>query len=316
MRLAEVLDRIKGCRAAVIGDVMLDEYLFGTAARISPEAPVMVIRRIRDSHAPGGAANVAHNIAALGGTAFLVGVIGDDEPGQRLSKAHAPAGVTHRYVVDKDRPTTCKTRVVADQAHQVLRIDTESEQPLTGKSLEEFLNAALKAVDDADVVVLSDYMKGALNHEVCAGVIERAKARGIPVVANPKPKSARQMKGASLISLNRREASDLMDGELGEPALAAKKLAAGLGVEHVLITLGGEGMVAGPETIEVDAHHVEVYDPAGAGDTAIATVALGFARCGYTKAVFELAAATAAAVVRHVGVTAPSAEDLARIREV
>jgi D-beta-D-heptose 7-phosphate kinase/D-beta-D-heptose 1-phosphate adenosyltransferase len=316
----ELLSRFQGLKAVVIGDLMLDEYIFGKAARISPEAPVMVIRQTSTDRLPGGAANVARNLQALGAETRVLGVIGCDEAGEHLRQSLRDQGLeAERLVSDPSRPTTRKTRIVADHSHQVLRIDHENEAAVPDSVEQMMCEAAVDMIEGANVVVLSDYLKGALTPVIAAAVLASAKSRGIPVVVNPKPRSMPLYSGAALVSLNRSEAAEVLSLWKGLPddqALeAARQILENFDLASVLVTLGESGMIAvGSSDVRVDAPRVEVYDTAGAGDTVIATVALGLAAVGFEKAVFELAAQTAASVVKHVGVATPSKEDLARMR--
>ncbi|MEA2552403.1 MAG: hypothetical protein QOJ65_579 [Fimbriimonadaceae bacterium] len=320
MTSGELLSRFQGLRALVIGDLMLDEYIFGRAARISPEAPVMVIRQTSTDRLPGGAANVARNLQALGAHTRILGVIGCDDAGEFLRQSLRDQGLEAEHLVtDASRPTTRKTRVVADHSHQVLRIDHEEEAAVPSDVESRLVDTALAMADQADVIVLSDYLKGALTGLLAQQVIAKAKERGVPIVVNPKPRSVPLYAGATLTSLNRSEAAELLGLWNGLPhseaPQAARKILEEQKVDSVLITLGEGGMVAvGPSEVRVEAPRVEVYDTAGAGDTVIATVALGLAAIGFDKAVFELAAQTAASVVKHVGVATPSREDLDRMR--
>ncbi|MCO5296409.1 MAG: PfkB family carbohydrate kinase [Fimbriimonadaceae bacterium] len=317
---AGLLGRLVGIRAVVLGDLMLDEYLFGSATRISPEAPVMVVRQERTAHVPGGAANVARNIVALGGRASILGVAGDDEPADRLASELESEGIEARGIVrDGTRTTTRKTRVVADHSHQVLRIDHEDDAPVSA-AIEARLRSEVDAhLPEADVLVLSDYLKGALTPSVAEHAVRTARATGVPVIVNPKPRSLAQYAGATLVSLNRAEVTGALDLwkplEDADAEEAGRALRARLGVDVLLVTLGESGLLAvGGETLRVRAPRVEVYDTAGAGDTVIAAVALGWAAVGFRAEVFELAAQAAARVVQHVGVAVPTAEDLAALR--
>lgn len=316
MSYQDLLTRFKDLRALVVGDLMLDEYIFGRATRISPEAPVMVIRQQSTNAVPGGAANVAKNIRALGADAKIVGVIGCDAAGERLETAMLQDG-SAALVRDPNRATTRKTRVLADHAHQVLRIDHEDDEPIQPETEDRLLAMIEECLPEADVVLVSDYLKGTATERVVRGLI--GMAGKTPVVVNPKPRSAALFAGATLVSLNRAEASEALGewrGIADEDAIdAAERLRKMLGVSSVLITLGEGGMaVAGESQFRVEAPKVEVYDTAGAGDTVIATVALGLAAGGLQREVFELAAQTAASVVRKVGVATPSADDLRRLR--
>ncbi len=320
MTFSELLDGFRGVHALVVGDLMLDEYLFGRAARISPEAPVMVVRQESTAHLPGGAANVARNLAALGATTAMLGVTGDDLAADALAGALESEGLGGATLLrDPNRPTTRKTRVLADHAHQVLRIDHETSEMLSPEIEKKLIEALEERVAASDVVVLSDYLKGVLTPGIAARAILAARERGIPVVANPKPRSLPQYRGASLISLNRVEAAEALgswDGLNPDFALeAAETLRSRTEADAMLVTLGEQGMaVAGSTPCRIGVPKVEVYDTAGAGDTVIATVALGYRVAGCRPEVFELAAQTAACVIRHVGVATPSADDLAQIR--
>ncbi len=319
MNHGELLARFQGMNALVVGDLMLDEYIFGRATRISPEAPVMVVRQQQTKNLPGGAANVARNLIALGAKVSMVGVLGCDRSGETLEASLQDQGIlTTGIVHEPSRTTTRKTRVVADHSHQVLRIDHEDEGPVSAATDSKLVDQSKAHLDGCDVVVLSDYLKGAVSPRLCEYVIAAANAKGIPVVANPKPRSLSHYKGATLVSLNRLEASDALgiwQGLADENALqAAEDLRNSIGVQTVLITLGEAGMaVFGEGSLTVPAPRVEVYDTAGAGDTVVATVALGMAAAGFDEEIFRLAAQTAACVVRRVGVATPSKEDLAEI---
>lgn len=319
MSFSDLLDRFPSLSAVVAGDLMLDQYIFGRATRISPEAPVMVVRQTATRSVPGGAANVARNVRALGARAHVAGLIGDDDAGRLLAKmlsSDSQASLT----VDPARTTTTKTRVLADHAHQVLRIDHEVSDPPSPAVEEELLGQTRRAMQRADVLILSDYLKGALPGSLVRALIEDAKARGIPVVANPKPGSLASYQGSTLVSLNRGEAANALgeaDLETDRAIEAASSLRRESGAESLIITLGEDGVaVAGPQSFLVPAPKVEVYDTAGAGDTVIAAIALGLAASGFSQEVFSFAVHAGAAVVRKVGVATPSEQDLAQIRSL
>lgn len=320
MKFRRLLDQIAGKNVLVVGDLMLDEYIVGKATRISPEAPVMVIRQHRSFTVPGGAANVGKNIWALGAKPTVVGVVGEDAAGRELQETLGEFAV---MIPDPNRPTTRKTRILADTSHQVLRIDDESEDPLSPDMEEAVLAACEERMSESDAVLMSDYMKGVLTPGVVAGIVDAARKRGIPVVANAKPGSLANYRGATLVSLNAKEAAEAAgvrdilrhhngSGISDRPREAAIKLKRDHQIDHILITLGEYGMCT--EEFWVNPKKVEVFDTAGAGDTTIATIALGLAAIGYDRLVFELAAQTSAAVVSHVGVAVPTKEDLDQIR--
>lgn len=311
----ELLSEFAGLKALVVGDLMLDEYIFGSAARISPEAPVMVIRQERTQQLPGGAANVALNLKALGADTSVVGLVGADEAGISLDRTLVEAGLQHGMVIDPERVTTRKTRIVADHKHQVLRVDHESTAPAPEHIASRVIDAALEFGREADVIVLSDYLKGALTQSIVEAL--RRELKGKTIVANPKPASLSFYRGADLVSLNRVEAAGALGSSVDAASAtsAANALLGQVGAGSILVTLGEAGMVAvsSTDSFQIPAPHVEVYDTAGAGDTVIATVALGLAVAGFKSEVFELAALTAASVVRRVGVATPSADDLASL---
>ncbi len=319
MTLGRLLRAMRGRSVLVVGDLMLDEYIVGSATRISPEAPVMVVRQREVRRMPGGAANVARNVAALGGQASLVGVVGQDDAGRELRACLETSGLRSlQLCTDPNRPTTRKTRVLADHAHQVLRIDAEDDRPVDPQAEDALCGIVAEAARTADAILVSDYLKGAVTRRVCSAALSAARERRIPVVANPKPRSLDQYVGYSLVSLNRAEAAEASGRTAPLTDAAAPEAARNLSgrIEGaVVVTLGESGMVAswGGETRSFPAPKVEVYDTAGAGDTVIATLALAVAAEGLRPEAFELAVQTSAAVVRRIGVAVPTEEDLRRI---
>lgn len=320
---AELLRKFQGVRAVVVGDLMLDEYIFGRATRVSQEAPVLVVKQDRFSAVPGGAANVAMNMMALGATVGIIGVVGADPAGEMLEQALEMSGIENRGVItDPNRATTKKTRVVANHSHQVLRIDRENDEPIGAEVQAQLLAKIDAALTDAHVLLLSDYQKGVLTPETIQQIIALAKSKGVVSVANAKPQSIPAYSGAGVVTLNRFEATaasgrskTIVDSEAEE---VATLLRASIGVDSMVVTLGGSGMGCASDEgyVQVPAVKVEVYDEAGAGDTVVATLALaaGFGPIG--KEALELATHTAAAVVRKVGVAVPSNDDLEQIADI
>ena len=323
MRVPQYLAEFPSKSALVVGDLMLDEYIFGSASRISQEAPVIVVKQDRVSSVPGGAANVAMNLMALGATTGVVGVIGDDAAADNLENSLRLSGVSPIEIFrDPSRPTTRKTRVVANHSHQVLRIDVEEEIPIGPAMIEKLIARVKESAVGRDVLLLSDYQKGAIPGPVIERIVLLGKELKVPVVANAKPGSAHFYRGADVVSLNRFEASSalgLLNPITDEMAVeTAKALREKLEINSLVITLGASGMVVAnsQETQSVPAIRVEVYDEAGAGDTVIATLAL-CATCGPIGIeALRLASHTAACVVRKVGVAVPSADDLQQIAQV
>lgn len=318
MTLGELLDAIGRLRVVVVGDLMLDEYIDGSATRISPEAPVMVVRQKGRRAVPGGAANVARNAAALGAQVTVVGVVGSDEAGAMLRDSlESLAGCSTRLVCDPSRATTRKTRVLAGAGHQVLRIDQEDTHPVEGDVMTRLLEEAEAALKGAQVLLLSDYMKGVLSGEV-AGELSRLSGRPFAAV-NAKPETAPRYKGLDLMSLNRSEMAGLVGRDpssLAGAQEAAAEACGMVGVACTVATMGDKGLAAAWQGggCRISAPRVEVSDVAGAGDTVIAACALGCAAAGYDEAVFRLAVQASSQVVRHSGVVAPSPEEVAALR--
>jgi rfaE bifunctional protein kinase chain/domain len=275
-RLTELLDAARGMRIAVIGDAMLDVYLRGDVDRISPEAPVPVVRVRQRTQALGGAANVAQNVVALGARCELVAVVGDDIAGGVVRDLLRQLPTDPRAICTVARPTTTKTRVLA-RSQQVVRFDEEEDEDISGTEIDGLLNVVARAVADADAIVLEDYNKGVLVPRVIRRAIDGAKEKRIPVVVDPKYRHFFHYNGATIFKPNRRELENALGAavELDEPAALHATLGR-LGVEHLLLTLGEKGMAL----IEPDgsSHHVPtmaraVYDVVGAGDTVSAYLA-------------------------------------------
>jgi D-beta-D-heptose 7-phosphate kinase/D-beta-D-heptose 1-phosphate adenosyltransferase len=305
-----------GKHVMVIGDVMLDEYVWGNVKRISPEAPVMVVEVENEGSTPGGATNVVNNVRALDATSSIIGVIGEDSAGQRLAQQLESAGVfIGGLVTDFNRPTTRKTRIIAHN-QQVVRVDRESRQKI-GKSVKRKVTSLFQEqLPLADIVVFSDYDKGMANAEVVRVVIESAQACGKKVVVNPKPRNARQFKGATVVSMNQSEAEAVTGIAItSERSLkrAARRILQTLQPEYLLITRGPQGMSLFSQNGEeefIPAHLVEVYDVAGAGDTVVGVLALALA-CGATvHEAAVLANCAGGAVVRKVGVATVSRDEI------
>ena len=297
---------------------MLDEYIFGRATRISQEAPVLVVRQSSTRSVPGGAANVAANMVALGAKPRIIGVTGDDVAGDTLQARLNESGIDASNLLrDPTRPTTRKTRVLANHSHQVLRIDHEFDTAIVPDLEDALVEAVVKQLGDLDIVVLSDYQKGAVTPRVIAAIIAACREKRVPVVANAKPKSVPYYKGATLVSLNEPESAAALGWtsiSAEEGSSAASQLREKLGVDHMLVTLGAKGMAS--EEFSVPALLVEVYDEAGAGDTVISTIALAIGAKAFDRTALSLAAQTAAAVVQKVGVAVPTPDDLARIAAI
>ena len=275
-RLASLLAEATRQRVLIVGDAMLDVYLRGDVDRISPEAPVPVVRVRERRLALGGAANVAQNVSALGAACDLVAVVGGDSAGVTLREHLQSAHIEKRSLVTIDRPTTTKTRVMA-RSQQLVRFDEEEDADLNERDVALVLNAIERAMPDATAVVFEDYNKGVLVPAVIEGTIALATARNLPIVVDPKFKNFFAYRGATIFKPNRRELESALGAavDLDHPE-ALPKTFQRLGVKHLLLTLGERGMAL--SAADGIVHRVpttarEVYDVVGAGDTVSAYLA-------------------------------------------
>ncbi|AXE32810.1 D-glycero-beta-D-manno-heptose-7-phosphate kinase [Chromobacterium phragmitis] len=296
-------------KVLVVGDVMLDRYWFGDVSRISPEAPVPVAKIGRSEERAGGAANVARNIAGLGGKATILSVVGDDEAADALERLLKADGIVTSFKRDANIATTVKLRVVARQ-QQLIRLDFEdapSHEILAGK-LEEFADI----VAAHDVVILSDYGKGGLTH--VAEMIQLARAAGKPVLIDPKGDDYSKYAGATLLTPNRSEFRQVAGGWKDEASLTAKAqaLRAELNLDALLVTRSEEGMTLfrADGALHQPTLAREVYDVSGAGDTVIGTLGLALAAGQPLPVAMNLANAAAGVVVAKLGTAVCSQQEL------
>ena len=263
--------RLRKARLLVVGDVMLDRYWFGDVARISPEAPVPVVKIDRTEERPGGAANVARNVAALGARVSLLSVVGRDEAGATLRRLLKQDRIGAQLHTDRGLKTTIKLRVIGRQ-QQLVRVDFET--PPSHEALASKLRDFRRLLRDVDAVVLSDYGKGGLTHIV--NMIRMARAAGKPVLVDPKGEDYTRYRGATLITPNRMEFRQVAGSWKSEAELTRKAqgLAKRLGIGALLLTRSEEGMTlyTGKRRVHVAAQAREVFDVSGAGDTVIATL--------------------------------------------
>jgi rfaE bifunctional protein kinase chain/domain len=296
-------------RVLVVGDVMLDRYWFGDVSRISPEAPVPVVHIQRTEERPGGAANVARNIASLGGKATLLSVVGDDEAGRTLAALLEKEHVTTFFHKDPQLPTTVKLRVIGRQ-QQLLRIDFET--PPSREVLEDKLDDFESLVDGVDVVILSDYGKGGLTH--VAKMIAAAKAHGKRILVDPKGDDFARYRGATLLTPNRGEFRTVVGRWKDESDLAARAeaLRVELDLQALLVTRSEEGMslFSRAGAMHEPTRAQEVYDVSGAGDTVIATLGLMMAAGVEMPDAVRIANRAAGVVVGKLGTATVSREEL------
>lgn len=300
------------CTVAIVGDGMVDHYIWGKATRLSPEAPVPVVAVEGEELRPGGAANVAANVSAMGGVAKLLTFAGDDALGREFLKLVEARGALVIGPFLRKNPTTRKTRIVV-QNQQVVRVDWEKVYPLAPEE-EELIIAALEATK-ADVFVLSDYAKGVVTSNVARCCIEIGKKRGVPVVVDPKPQHRNFYRGATVMTPNRSEAEALVGSELaaiGDQAAAAMKLREMFELEALIMTLGEDGMILATSS---GWHHFlarsrEVFDVSGAGDTVVAAVALSLGSGWGWEASCELATVAAGLVVQKKGTSVVSWDEI------
>jgi D-beta-D-heptose 7-phosphate kinase/D-beta-D-heptose 1-phosphate adenosyltransferase len=308
-QLHEVIQEIErnwsAKRLLVVGDVMLDKYVWGEVGRISPEAPVPVVRMTHRSQQPGGAANVAMNLARLGARAEVIGFAGDDEDGRLLAECLKAEGIAARFVACDGFPTITKQRILGGQ-QQMLRLDTEKVGVRSQEDSERLTAAALEALPGCDAVVLSDYAKGVLTPAVCATVIEAARAKKIPVLVDPKSADFARYRGATTVCPNMGElaAAVRVDSHDMTAMLdAAENLVERLDLEFLTATLGEKGiaLVRPASRMLAPAVARQVFDVSGAGDTVIAVLALCLASGLKAETAVGLANIAAGIVVGKVG---------------
>jgi rfaE bifunctional protein kinase chain/domain len=328
-RLTEILGSFSSRKILVIGDLMLDEFLWGKVTRISPEAPVPVVDIQRRASYPGGAANVARNLASLGAKAGLAGVIGEDVPGQQLVQLLTDEGIGTASIRKTPlRPTTHKTRICAitrqlhdhldiEDQQQIVRVDEETKKPLDPESrvwLFERLGAAIAA---HDAVIIEDYAKGLIDQELVSHVVIEAKKHNKIVAIDPNPNNPFDWTGGTVLKPNKREAflsaglpySNEMEGVLQAGAILQKKH----GVKQVLVTLGEAGMLLleqGQKPYHTPTRAQDVFDVSGAGDTAIAAFTLALAAGATGVEAAEIANHAAGVVVGKLGTATLNVEEL------
>ena len=318
-RLKEYIDRFSKTKVLVIGDIILDEYVWGDVSRVSPEAPVPVVEVKRDTKMLGGAANVIHNIATLGASPTLCGVVGQDLTGKIIIDELNKLGLTTDGIVSEEgRLTSIKTRVVA-RNQQVVRFDHETRADIKPESIERLLTFMEKNLDSLDAIVVADYGKGVISASLMKGLrklIRSAAGESIKVAVDPKTGNFEYYHGVDVITPNHHEAGIFCRFEIvDEETLmrAGKQMLRELNCRSVLITQGKEGMTLfenGGEVIHIPTVAKNVFDVTGAGDTVISTFSLALASGLDLKSAAVLSNYAAGLVVGEVGTSTVSAEEL------
>ena len=310
------ISRFGGRHVLVIGDLMIDEYLWGEVDRISPEAPVQVVSVVRDTRTLGGAGNVVNNLVALGAQVAMAGVIGAGNHASVLLEMFKDLNVdTTGLVHDPTRRTTRKTRIIAGHQH-VLRVDRETRQEISRVHVDRLVEFVKDRIHEFNIILLSDYGKGLLSEALVQQVLDAAKQDKRPVIIDPKGLNFKKYAGAVAITPNKREASlasgiEIVDDE--SLMAAGQKLLRGIPVQKVLMTCGKDGMVLfenGKEPYRIKAEARQVFDVSGAGDTVLAVLGLGLASGGPFRQAAALANVAAGIVVGKVGTATVSTDEL------
>ncbi len=320
-KAAKIIDNFSGTNVMVIGDVMVDHFIWGKVSRISPEAPVPVVEVARENQMLGGSANVLNNIVSAGGNALIAGVVGNDQMGRWLVEKLEGSGIVADGIIKEDRPTTVKTRIVA-HSQQVVRFDRESKKPVLQSSIERILEFVESERDRLGAIVISDYNKGIVSGQLLDGLRRITKGTRIVTCVDPKRRDLSFYKGLDVITPNHLEAEaamgivDLNGQERGKEALiasAAADLLEKCDFKCLIITRGERGMslfARDGDKVHIPAMGKEVFDVTGAGDTVIGIFALSMAAgAGYKEAAF-LANKAAGIVVGKIGTATVTAEEL------
>ena len=315
--ITALLQKVTARPVLVIGDVMLDHFIVGSVDRISPEAPVPVVRFAREDYRLGGAANVANNLRTLGAAVELIALAGQDTEADRLRQELANIQIgSSGLVVDPSRVTTRKTRVVTTRNQQVARIDYETDEEVSGAIEAALISQIERLASGSSAILLSDYLKGTVSKRVAEAAIGSAKANGIPLTVDPKVPHTSYYKGATLVTPNHHEAEAVTRMRLRtdqETSVGARQFKKAAGCESVLITRGEQGMwlhtAAGDTSLPAEAR--EVSDVTGAGDTVIATITLALAAGVPIVDAARLANRAAGIVVGKFGPATVTADELA-----
>jgi D-beta-D-heptose 7-phosphate kinase/D-beta-D-heptose 1-phosphate adenosyltransferase len=315
-RAKELVRNMAGCRLMVVGDLMVDRFLWGSVHRISPEAPVPVVHLNSETAALGGAGNVARNLRALGAVSSLIGVVGQDPGATEFRQLLKEADLDDRGLIEMPgRVTTVKSRVIAHQ-QQVVRIDRESQDPIDDKASERIRALAHQLLANSQAVIISDYDKGVITPELLGQLLPSSRKAGLTVAIDPKPSNYRHYKSASVITPNLQEARAMV-GSKGRTAQEiseiGRSLRETLECQAVLLTRGEDGMTLFQESgepLEIPSYAREVYDVTGAGDTVIAVLTLALVAGASLQEAASLANLAAGLVVGKIGTAVPTPPEL------
>ena len=315
-RFNELIEAVKGAKIAVVGDLMLDHYLWGSVGRVSPEAPVPIVDIEKESHRLGGAANVGNNIEELGGIPLLIGVIGDDNSGKLLLERMKDKNFdTEGIIIDKTRPTSVKTRIIAHGQH-VVRTDRELRNDINEKTCEEIISIFKKKIGEVDGIILQDYNKGVLSKELIKEIIHETKKWQRIIAVDPKFNNFFEFKDVYIIKPNIKEAEATLGFKIdGEERLkiAGNLIKQRLNCKNVLITRGEKGMSLFTDKgkyVNVETRAREVHDVSGAGDTVISTLTLILVAGGDVLEAATIANYAAGVVCGEVGISPIKKEKL------
>ena len=312
----QIIDKIKESppKILVIGDIMLDRFIFGNVYRISPEAPVPVVRSVKEKYSLGGCGNVLRNLMNLGAQASIIGFVGKDQAGEKIKQHLKKKGIPTKHIIQSEsNRTTEKMRIVAE-GQQLVRVDWDSST-LTDQNLNQIRKQVLQKTEDVDGVIVSDYNKGVCTEMVVNEIISKSKKLKIPIFIDPKGKKWSKYHGASVITPNLREAKEALGRDLKNDAdveEAGIDICNNLSLNACLITRGPNGMsyISKDFKLHVRSEAKEIYDVSGAGDTVIASFASGIVAGFDPEAVTRFANKAAGIVVGHVGTTAIKVSEL------
>ncbi|MCD6218451.1 bifunctional hydroxymethylpyrimidine kinase/phosphomethylpyrimidine kinase [bacterium] len=315
-KFEKTIDEFAGKKILILGDLLLDEYIWGNAERISPEAPVPIVNIRKREVRPGGAANVAMTIAALGGNPILSGIVGDDNIGEKFTRTIESFGISKSgiFTIPK-RITPLKTRVIASN-QQMLRIDNEDIKPIEKNDCDKLVEYLTAELENVNALLISDYAKGLIGRDLLTPVLDKAKSLGLLIIVDPKPANMHLYKGVTLISPNLKE-TVAFTGITVFDRLTLKKAAdilmGRIAPKALLVTRGGDGLSLFKS--DGSEHHLSamtshVYDVSGAGDTMVGTLALAMAAGANIMDAIEIANCAAGVVVRKPGVAVVAPDEL------